>query len=190
MVDLPGKQNAVAKLINGEVIDDTDRVAVCIKGVVNGFPAQFDAFMTGWPFSVTYIVESRVVESGSDQRDAEDCAKISIVPRFGQGFWSIFSKIFLFESKGMSVGDRRLEKKMIFSYDLREPALRLIKYPGIPEILQVLEEDCKMKEMMMKTNAGIIFTQSANFEELDLDMCQATFNYLSQIAKVMSEIFE
>lgn len=187
MVEMEQKQRDVASLIDGEVIDDTDRVAVCIKGTVNGFPAQLETFMTGWPFNVTYVVESN--KQRPDDFDPQDGAKISVLPRLGQGLWGIFTHIFLFESKGMSIGDKRLEKKLIFSYDLRDPTLRLLKYPGVGESLLVLEEDCKLKEMTIKTNAGLYFIQGSTFEELDLDLCSATFNYLGQVAQVMSELF-
>jgi hypothetical protein len=186
-MELEGKQNAVAKIIDGEPVDDTDRVAVCVKGYVNGFPARLESFMVGWPFSVSYAIETNLVEAPEKEEVAQ--AKITILPRIGRGPWSFFAHTFLFEDKGMSVSDKRLEKKMIFNYDRREPALRIIKYPGIPEILATLEEDCKMKEMIIKTDAGIFFNQGVNFESLDLDLCSATFKYMGEIAKVLADIF-
>lgn len=186
-MDLEAKQQDLASLINGEVIDDSDRVAVCIKGTVNGFRAQLEAFMIDWPFNVTYVVETRVDDP--ERYERQEQAKVSILPRMGQGVWSFFAHIFLFEGKGMSVNDRRLEKKLIFAYDNRDAALRIVKYPGIPETLLVLEEDCKLKEMVIKTDAGIYLIQGTSFKSLDLDLCNATFNYMAQIAQVMSELF-
>lgn len=185
-MEFEGKQKDIANLLNGEAIDESDRVAVCIKGTVNGLPAQLEAFMPGWPFGVTYVVQTRTFD---DQQKAHGGEKITITPRIGQGFMSFFSHIFLFESKGMFVNDKALEKKLIFSYDYRDEALRIIKYPGIPEILLTLESDCKLKEMIIKTEAGIFFSQGVSFQDLDLDLCRATFNYLGQIAQVMAEIF-
>ena len=185
-MEFEGKQHAVANLIAGGPVDDTDRVAVCIKGHINGCESRLEAFMTGWPFGVTYIVQST---PGDLRHESDAGSKITLLPRIGRGAWSFFSHILLFEAKGMNVHDRRLEKQIIFSYDNQEEALRLIKYPGIADILLTLESDCKLKEMIIKTTAGICFTQGVNFKELDLDMCSATFNYLAQIAQVMSEIF-
>ncbi|MBX9687946.1 MAG: hypothetical protein K2X27_14670 [Candidatus Obscuribacterales bacterium] len=185
-MDLAAKQNAVAKIIDGQVIDDSDRVAVCVKGTVNGFPAHFEAFMTGWPFGVTYVVESRLPD---EEEKGYEQAKINIVPRMGQGFFSFFAHILLFEGKGMSVNDKRLERKLIFSYDSRDAALRAVKYPGIPETLLILEEDCKLKELIIKTEAGVCFSQAVSFQDLDLDLCSATFNYLGQIAQVLHDLF-
>lgn len=185
-MELEDKQRAVGKLIDGEPVDESDRVAICVKGKVLGFPAQLESFMVGWPFGVNYIVQTKVF---ADPSSADGGTKITLLPRLGRGPLSFFAHIFLFESKGMGVNDRNLERKIIFSYDDRDQALRIIKYPGIPEILLTLEQDCKLKEMTIMTNAGIYFNQGVNFKELDLDLCHATFNYLGQIAQVMAELF-
>ena len=68
MVELLGKQEAVAGLIDGEVIDDSDRVAVCIKGIVNGFPARLETFMVGFPWSVSYALETNIVDNPDEDR--------------------------------------------------------------------------------------------------------------------------
>lgn len=187
-MELEAKQQDVAGLIDGEVVDDSDRVAVCIKGTVNGFKAQLEAFMVDWPFNVTYVIET-VDRDDPERYERQEQAKVGMLPRMGRGFWSFFAHIFLFEGKGQSVNDKRLEKKLIFSYDNRDAALRIIKYPGIPETIQVLEEDCQMKEMIIKTDAGVYFVQGTTFKTLDLDLCKATFNYMAQIAQVMNELF-
>lgn len=190
-MELYGKQQAVAKLIDGEVIDDTDRVAVCIKGLVKGFPTRIEAFMTGWPWSVTYAIETNLVLNPDEDRDdySNEHAKINIIPRIGKGLWTMFSRAFLFEAKGMKVHDKRIEKQMIVSYDNSEPALRFIKYPGAAEILLTLHEDCHLKEMIIKTNEGIYFSQGVNFNEMDMDLCQATCNYLGELGQVLADAF-
>jgi hypothetical protein len=184
-------QNTVAELIGGTVVDDTDRVAVCIKGTVNGFPCQLEAFMANWPFSVTYVVQTKPTDeiSAQNEEEMDDQAKITLLPRVGQGFLSFFAHAFLFESRGMTVHDKKLERKFIFTYDNKDPALRMIKYPGIPEILITMEEDCKLKELVIKTNGGLYLVQGTSFQNLDPDLCQATFNYMGQIAQVLSELF-
>ena len=186
-MDIEAHQRAVAKLIDGAVIDDSERVAVCIKGTVNGFPAQLEAFTASWPFNVTYVVQTNIVED--PDRPRQEQAKISVLPRVGQGFFSFFAHIFLFESKGMNVNDKKLEKKLIFNYDHRDAALRVIKYPGVPDILLTLDEDCKMKELVIKTDGGLYMVQGNTFENLDLDLCHATFSYMGQMAQVLSELY-
>lgn len=191
MVELLGKQEAVAGLIDGEVIDDSDRVAVCIKGIVNGFPARLETFMVGFPWSVSYALETNIVENPDEDRSHynKDQAKINFVPRIGKGMWSILSRLFLFETKGQKVHDKQLEKTMIITYDNQEPALRFIKYPGVSEILMTLHDDCHLKEMVVKTDEGIYFNQGVNFKDMDMDLCQATFKYMGELSQVLAEAF-
>lgn len=186
-MEFEAQQRAVARLIDGTAVDESDRVAVCIKGKVNGFHAQMEAFMGSWPFSVTYVVQSHSQEN--TERNPQEQAKITMIPRFGQGFFSFFTHVFLFEAKGMGVNDKKLERKFISTYDNKEPALRILKYPGIADILLTLESDCKLKELVIKTDGGIYMVQGSSFQFLDLDLCRATFNYLGQVAQVLSELF-
>ncbi len=184
---LEAQQRAVARLIDGTVVDERDRVAVWIKGTVNGFPAQLEAFMATWPFSTTYVVRTSTAEN--PDRNLQEQAKIDMVPRFGQGIFSFFSHAFLFEAKGMNINDKMLEKKFIITYDSINPTMRIFKYPGISDILLILETDCKLKELVIKTDSGLYMVQDTSFQGLDLDLCHATFNYMGQIAQVLSELF-
>ena len=186
-MEYEAQQRAVARLIDGEPVDESDRVAVCIKGMVNGFPAQLEAFMATWPFSVTYVVQSNAVQKAAGHLEKQ--AKVTLAPRLGQGVFSFFAHAFLFEAKGMTVNDKKLDRKFIVSYDYKDPALRILKYPGVPDILLTLENDCKLKELIIKTDSGIYMVQGTSFQFLDLDLCRATFNYMGQIAQVLSEQF-
>jgi len=143
--------------------------------------------MATWPFSVSYVVQS--TSSGDRGAGEAEQTKITMVPRLGRGFFSFFSHIFLFEAKGCSVENKKLEKKYIISYDRREPAMRFFRYPGVAEILLTLEEDCKLRELVIKTDSGLFMVQGTSFQMLDTDLCRATFNYMGQIAGVLSELF-
>lgn len=188
MADTNAKQKAIAGLIDGRIDNEQERVAVSIHGVAKGFPATLEAFSTTWPFSVSYAIEINTVQD-PHKEDSFSHAKVDIVPRVGRGLMSFFFRTFLFESKGLTVHDRKLESKLIFSYDNGEPALRFIKYPGVADILLTLERECKMKEMIVKTDAGIFFSQGVSFNELDLDMCRATFNFIGELGQILSDAF-
>lgn len=188
MADINAKATTIAKLIDGQVIDAQDRVAMSIKGTVEGFPATLEAFSLGWPFGCSYAIETNLVENTGSQNNG-DQAKISVTPRVGRGLMSFFFHTFLFESKGMPVHDRKLQSKLIFSFDNQDAALRFIKYPGVTDLLLTLEADCKMKEMIIKTDAGIFFSQGCSFKDLDLDMCQATFKFMAGLGQVLADVF-
>ncbi len=186
-MELEGKQQAVAKLIDGQMIDDSERVAVLLKGVVKGFPATLQAFSVGWPFGCTYAIETNIVENPNI--NPADQAHITILPRMGRGMMQFFFHAFLFEQKGKSVRDKKLENKLIFNYNNAEPALRLIKYPGVADIFLEMERHCKFKEMVIKTDQGLYLSQSVSFKNLDLDLCQATFRWMGELGEILQEAF-
>lgn len=186
-MELEGKQQAVAKLIDGQVVDDSERVAVLLKGVVKGFPATLQAFSVTWPFDCTYAIETQLVENPNI--NPEEQAHITILPRMGRGMFQFFAHIFLFEAKGQSVKDKKLENKLIFTFNNKEPALRFVKYPGVAEILLEMEKYSKFKELVIKTDQGLYLTQGVSFKNLDLDMCQATFRWMSELGEILQEAF-
>ena len=187
MSELEGKQLALAKLIDGQVIDDSERVAVHVKGQVNGFPATLQAFSTGWPFGCMYAIETN--PGAQVEVSLENQAKITILPRMGRGIWSFFFHAFLFESKGRGVRDKKLESKLIFSYDNAEPALRFCRYPGVPDILLEMEKYSKIKELVIKTDQGLYLSQGVSSHLLDTDVCQATFKWMGELGQVIHDAF-
>ncbi|MBY0356590.1 MAG: hypothetical protein K2W82_01205 [Candidatus Obscuribacterales bacterium] len=186
--EVDAKQKTIAKLIDGQVVDSDGRVAVCVKGVAKGFPATFEAFSPGWPFGCSYAIETNLLQN--PQSNANDNqAKISVIPRVGRGLLSFFFHTFLFESKGMPVNDKKLQSRLIFSYDDQAVAMRFIKYPGVADLLLTLESECKMKEMIIKTDAGIYLSQANSFNSMNLDLCKATFNFMADLGQVLADSF-
>lgn len=189
MIDLQAKLQAVADILEGRIVDAQESgVAVCVKGSVLGFPATLQAISPSWPFGVTYIVETEVVEDPNKTR-IDDLLQMVIYPRMGRGFLGFFSHILLFESRGMSVRDKRLESKFIFSYNDDQLAERFVKYPGIADRLISLEDYSKFSEITIKTDAGIVLSQPKSFNAVDLDACRVTFKTLAEIGQVIFEAF-
>jgi hypothetical protein len=181
------KAQDIAQIIDGRVVDDKDRVAVCVKGSVKGLPATLEAMYPNWPFGVMYTVESRVVEDPA--KVGQPSARITIYPRMGRGFMSILTRVVLFESKGMSVNDKKLESRYIMAWDDSAEAQRYLKYPGVSEFLQQLDGEAKFSELVIKTDAGIFLSQPNNFNSLDLDVCRGTFRILGELAHILHEAF-
>lgn len=183
------KASAIAEIIEGSVVDDSQRVAVCIKGAVAGFPATLEAINPGWPFGVMYTIETHVATDPVNMPDPSRDSKIVICPRVGRGLMSIITKLLLFESSGRPVGDRKLENVFNFSYDERDVAERFAHYPGIADQLYFLEENAKFSEIVIRTQVGIYLAQPTSFNSLDLDVCRATFKSLGEIGRVLYEAF-
>ncbi len=188
MIDLEAKLSAASEIIDGRVIKDSQRVAVCVKGLVLGFPATIEAISPGWPFGVMYTVETNVVVDPS-QPQRQDLLQLTIYPRMGRGLWSLFTKLLLFESKGMTVHDRKLEGVFNFSYDNSHAAERFVKYPGVSENLMLLETTTKFSEIVIKSDRGIYLSQPTSFNALNLDVCRATFRALGELGQVLFEAF-
>lgn len=189
MIDLLAKQQAVAEIIDGRVVDAQEQgLAVCVKGSVLGFPATLQAISPGWPFGVMYIVETEVVEDPNSQR-LDDLLQMVVYPRMGRGIMGFFSHVLLFEARGMPVRDKKLESHFIFSHNNDELAERFVKYPGISDRLLALEQYAKFSEITIKTDAGVVLSQPKNFSAMDLDACRVAFKTLGEIGQVIFEAF-
>lgn len=189
MIDLAAKMQAVAEMLEGRIVDSQELgLAVCIKGSILGFPATLQAIGPGWPFGVTFVIETEVVEDPNKQR-ITDLLQMVVYPRMGRGILGFFSHVLLFESKGMSVKDKRLESRFIFSHNNEQLAERFVKYPGMADRLNALEDYSKFSEMTIKTDAGIVLAHPKSFNAMDLDACRVTFKTLGEMGQVIFEAF-
>jgi hypothetical protein len=186
-VDLDAKQQAVADIIEGRVVAN-DRVSICVKGSVLGFPATLEALGAGFPFGVMYFLETQVVDDPSKPPVTNEL-KMTVTPRYGRGMFAFFARVLLFESSGMKVGDKNMESRFIFTYNSYPLAQRFVKYPGVPEILEKLEQYGHFSEMTIKSDAGLYLSQPKSFRDLDLDVCRETFRLLGELGQVLFEAF-
>jgi hypothetical protein len=189
MIDIQAKLDAVAEILDGRVIDGTESgLAVCVKGSVLGFPATLQAISPGWPFGVMFVIETEIVVDPNSARH-DNPLQMIVYPRVGRGFFGFFSHILLFESRGMSVKDKRLESKFIFSHNDENLAERFVKYPGVSERLSQLEDYAKFNELTIKSDAGIVLNHPKSFQAMDLDVCRTTFKSLGELGQVLFESY-
>lgn len=188
MDELETKMDTLAKLIDGRVVDQTQRVQVCLKGTVLGFPATLEAINAGWPFGVNYFIETKVIED-PDHPNQEGTLKLTILPRVARGLMQIFARILLIEPKGQKVGDNRLEKLFILSYNNADEARRFCQYPGVYEKLVDLHNFSEFSELLIKADSGIWMAQPTNFRALNADHYKQTFKVLGDLGQIMFDIF-
>lgn len=186
--DVDAKCKAFAEIIEGRVVDDQVRVQVCLKGTVLGFPATLEAIGAGWPFGVSYFVETKVVDDPNEQEDP-NALKLNILPRVVRGFASFFARILLFEPRGQRIGDKRIDSHFICSFNNSDEALRFFQYPGVYEKLMLLHDYAKFSELLVKAKAGLVLTQPTNFKSLDPDNFRETFKNLADLGQVLFEAF-
>lgn len=185
MIDTNAKMNAVAEMLEGKVVDDAVGLEVCIKGAVLGFPATVQSLRASFPFGVTYVVEVNVLDNQAE----EDPLNLTIMPRYAKGFFGFVTRIFLLESKGQSVGDKKFDSKFLCSFNQHAVAERFIKYPGIVEKIETLYANTKFSEMGVKSKAGLYLSQPQNFNASNLDVMRVTLKQLGEIGQVLFEAF-
>jgi hypothetical protein len=187
MLDTAKVQKA-AELIEGRVVQGEAPVAVMLRGTVLGFPALFQAIYDGWPFGVTYVIETKVVDDPGSVADQNDLV-MSIMHRNAKGPLRSVMRIFLMESRGVAVGDKRIQERYLISCNNNTQADRFLRYPGVYDALLKLEDMTKFNEISIKTNAGLSLSQPKSFASLDLDVYLETFRALSELGQILFESF-
>lgn len=185
MIDTEAKINAIAEILEGQRVEDAVGLEVCVKGAVLGFPATVQALRAGFPFGVTYVVEVNVL---ADPK-AEDPLNLTVMPRYATGFFGFLTRIFLLESKGQSVGEKKFDSKFLCSFNQHAVAERFIKYPGITERIEKLYANTKFSELGVKSKAGLYLSQPNNFNASDLDTMRVTLKLMGEIGQVLFEAF-
>jgi len=186
MIDKEAKLKAIAEILQGRVVDDTQRVEICVKGTILGFPATIEAFRAGFPFGVMYFIETEVIEDS--ERDPE-AFYYTIMPRYAKGFLRFITRILLLESKGQRTGDKRFDGRYISSYNKADEAERFIRYPGVVDKIEQLYKITQFGEMGIRAQAGVYLSQQQSFNKIDLDKVRVTFKLLGELGQVLFEAF-
>lgn len=175
-------------MIEGRVVEDTDRVEICIKGTVLGFPATLEAIRSGFPFGVTYFIETKVIDDPSQPED-DSALKLTLSPRFTRGIYAFFARLLLLEARGQPIDEPKISANFLCSYNKKGEAERFVRYPGVMEKLFRLEHDTHFSELFIKGGAGLSLSQQKSFATLDLDVCRETFRTMGEIGQVLFEAF-
>jgi hypothetical protein len=178
---------ALAEVIDGQVVDASERVAVSIKGYANGYAATLEAIMPSWPFGVMYTVETG--GQGGEPDPERAVAKITISPRVGRGIGSIITNLLLFEGGGMKVEDKRLQNNFNFAFDHQPLTERFLQHNRVADLLIDLDDHCKFSEVIIRTDAGIYMAQPKSFNSLTPELCQKTFTILGELTGILAYDF-
>ena len=188
MPDLDAKMQMLARIIEGRVVDDSNRVQVCLKGTILGFPATLEAINVGWPFGVNYYIETRVIDDPNQPRDP-NALKLTFVPRVARGLIELFARVLLVESRGQKIGDKRLEEEFVMSFNNYEEAVRFCQYPAVSDKLKALHKYAKFSELLVKADSGLWLAQPVSFKTLDPDLFRETFKMLGDLGQILFEAF-
>ncbi len=186
MRSLEAKLAELAKSIEGQVVPDQRRVEVCIKGIVSGFPVTLEALKVGYPFGVNYFLET---SSFAVRQPGQQTFKLTILPKYMQGWLSLISRIFLFEGRGQRLNLPQLDHVLRFKYDNGMLAKKFAHYDNVAEKILALERLSQFNEMLIKSDAGIYLSQPTSFQSLDLELCNRIFVIMAELGQVIFEAF-
>ena len=181
------KIETVCRMLEGR-LDPDSPCQVFVKGTVLGFPAILQAFVAHWPFGVTYILETKVIDDPDSTTD-KDALDMSIVPRLARGPFHNVTRFAFFEASGMQIGDKRVQNHFIISANNKIEASRFISYPEVFDKLLRLEKMSRFTEVTIKANAGLAVSQAKSFNSLDLDTAREVFKVMGELGQIMFESF-
>ena len=181
------KIETVAQLLEGRIESDGP-CQIFVKGTVLGFPAILQALFANWPFGVTYVIETKVIEDPNKPLDAK-MLNMSILPRVIRGPFHSITRFLFLESQGLRLGDKRVQNHFVISANNKEEAERFISYPEVFDKLLRLEKMSHFTEMTIKADAGLALSQPKSFNSLNLDVAREIFNVMGELGQVLFEAF-
>jgi hypothetical protein len=183
----PAKIDTVVRMIEGH-LDPDSPCQVFIKGTVLGFPAILQAFITHWPFGVTYIIETKVIDDPNEVAD-EKPMNMSILPRLARGPFHSITRFAFLEATGLRIGDKRVQNHFVIQSNNKKEAERFIGYPEVFDKLLKLEKMTRFTEITIKVDAGLAVSQPKSFDSLDLDVAREVFKTMGELGQVLFEAF-
>jgi hypothetical protein len=181
------KEIALAKALDFKVVDDSSRVEICVKGEVLGFPATLEAIRPFFPFGCNYYIDIDVLKE-----NVEDPSVLTllITPKVAKGTMNFFSRLLLLDARTRPVGDPHFDRS--FNVDTNDfaSALRFVRYPGMLEKIQDLQQYAGFSELRVKAKAGLIMVQPTNFNSLPLDVAKESFRLLGEIGQILFDTFK
>jgi hypothetical protein len=181
------KIDTVVRMIEGRVDPDSP-CQVFIKGTVLGFPTILQAFISHWPFGVTFIVETKVIDDPNAVPD-EKPLNMSILPRLARGPFHSITRFVFFEASGMRIGDKRVQNHFVIQANNKKEAERFIGYPEVFDKLLRLEKMTHFTEITIKADAGLAVSQPKSFDAMDLDVAREVFKVIGELGQVLFEAF-
>jgi hypothetical protein len=181
------KIDTVSRMLEGQP-DPNSPCQVFIKGTVLGFPAILQAFVAHWPFGVTYILETKVIDDPNSVPDSA-ALDMSIGPRLARGPFHNITRFAFFEAAGMRIGDKRVQNHFVITANNKSEAERFIGYPEVFDKLLRLERISHFTEVTVRANAGLAVSQAKSFNSLDLDTAREIFKVMGELGQIMFESF-
>lgn len=185
-MDLAVKQDAFAHLVEGKVVDEHERVEVCIKGSVLGFKATIEATKAGFPFGTNFFIETNV--TGGD-KFADPSFAITIVPKMAKGVLGFFTRLLLLDSHESPIGMRAFDDVLLAQGSDQGIMHRFLYYPGLADKIIALHNCSGFSEFHIQGGQGLVLNCPTNFNAYNFDSARETLALLGPIAQTLFESF-
>lgn len=184
--DLEAKKELFAKIIEGNVVDDSERVAVLLRGNILGFPATLEATEPGFPFGSNFFVQTDVLKEHIDQ---DPTYTITITPKFARGLTSVLGRLLMIDAHERPTGSAIFDGELLAHATDNDICQRLIHYPGMSEKLRHLHQFTNFRELHIQGKQGISMVCPTSFSQLSYDVAREAFIVMGDMAQTLFEAF-
>jgi hypothetical protein len=180
------KANALAKALDGHVVDDSERVEVSVKCEALGFPVTVEAIRATFPFGTNYYVNVDVLKEGNNDPSA---MTLLITPKITKGIWNRLGRLLLLDAHVRPVGDPHFDSLFNMTSNDFDAALRFVRYPTMLDKIKELQQYTGFMELHVRAKAGLLLRQPTSLEALNLDVARDAVRLLGEMAQILFDVF-
>ncbi|MBI5176190.1 MAG: hypothetical protein SFV17_11735 [Candidatus Obscuribacter sp.] len=184
MTSVEDKKKNFATIVDGKVVDDSERVAVCIKGSVLGFPATIEAIKPDFPFGTSFYLETDVLH---EHQGTKPSFTIVVTPKVAKGLSGFLGRLLLIDAHERPTGIKVFDSELLAHSEDLDICHRFIGYPGMAEKLRDLQRFNGFREFHIQGGKGLCLICPTNFKGLSYDVARETLQVMATIAQVLFE---
>jgi hypothetical protein len=183
------KVQVISEAIGATPEKNTGFNDLVLKGKRGEYDITLTVFKPFFPFGVGYMISFGNEEAQDADFDTSQTLKLTVTPRFAKGLMSIFGRLLLFESKGLSVQDTKFESRFITTYNEKDLMQAYFNAPGVKKTIWDLSMKEEFNELVINSEMGIYLYQPQSFNYLAVEKCKQTFDALQMLCDSLQEVF-
>jgi len=187
MSETDAKAQALAKAIDGKVVDDSGRVAVSVKSEILGFPVTIEAIKPFFPFATDFYVNIDVLHEATNNPAV---LQFQITPKVTKGIWNRLGRLLLIDARVRPIGDKEFDNLFNVNTNDFSGALRFVRYPGMLDKIQELQDISGFNELDVRATAGLKLVNPTNFDSLNLDVARETVRIMGEMGQILFDVFK
>jgi hypothetical protein len=186
MADHTSKANALAKALEGKVIDDSARVEVSVQCERFGFPITVEGIRATFPFGTSYYINIDVLK---EKNTDPTLMTLLITPKVTKGIWNLIGRLLLLDARVRPIGDPGFDSAFNMTTNDYAAALRFVRYPAMLDKINQLQEFTGFTELEVKAKTGMVLRQPTSIEALNLDVARESVRVLGEMGQILFDVF-